>query len=192
MYQERYLEHQKRKAESLTSDFGVETKKHTKKEQEIFLNILKGRCSQRVFNNEKITEQELDDITKALKLAPSSCNRRAVFAKPITKREDKELLSGMLVGGVGWIYRADTILLLLADMDAYKNPVERDFMPYLDAGTIIQTIYLTAEAMNIGCCFVNPNIRVENERFFRSRFDIWDNLLFCGAIALGKYNKKHL
>lgn len=190
-YQEKYLAHQERKAKSLTSTYGVAFKDRSKKDKEVFFDILKKRSSQRVFNNEKIAEHELDDIKKAIILAPSSCNRSAVFTRLVTKREDKEFLSGILVGGVGWIYRADTILLLFADMGAYKNPAEQDFMPYLDAGVIVQTVYLTAEAMNIGCCFVNPNIRIQNEKLFKQRFDVMDNLLFCGAIALGKYNFKH-
>ena len=76
-------------------------------------------------------------------------------------------------------------------MDCYKNPAERDFMPYLDAGVIIQTAYLTCEALNYGVCFVNPNIRPENQEFFKQRFGIKENQLFCGALALGKYDKKH-
>jgi len=71
-------------------------------------------------------------------------------------------------------------------MRAYKNPTEQSFMPYLDAGVIIQTTYLTCEALNLGCCYINPNIRDENERFFNSRFNIDDNLLFCGALIIGK------
>jgi nitroreductase len=64
-------------------------------------------------------------------------------------------------------------------------------MPYLDAGVIIQTVYLATEALNIGCCYVNPNIREENKEFFKKRFKIEGDVLFCGALVLGKYNLKH-
>jgi nitroreductase len=185
-YQRRYLDHQEKKAKSLMGDRGILHKPYTKKETELFFKILKNRISQRVFSSEEISKHELDQIETAIRTAPSSCNRKGVFTRTITRREDKEVLSGLLVGGVGWAYRGQAILLLIADMRAYKNPTEQSFMPYLDAGVIIQTTYLTCEALSLGCCYINPNIRDENERFFNSRFNIDDNLLFCGALVLGK------
>lgn len=192
IYQERYLAHQKRKAKSLTSDFGVEMKPNTKKEIEAFFKILERRRSQRAFNREEITEEELSRILTAIDLSPSSCSRRGVGVRIITDRDDKDLLSGLLVGGVGWCHRGQVIILLIADMLAYKNPAEKDTMPYLDAGVVIQTAYLSAEALNIGCCYINPNVREKNEAFFKERFGIGENELFCGAVVIGKYNKKHI
>ncbi len=185
-YQKRYLEHQEKKAKSLIGSKGILHKPYTSKEKETFFKILENRKSQRVFSNEELSSHEIDQLEKAIRTSPSSCNRKAVITRTITKREDKEILSGLLVGGVGWAYRGQAIILLLADMNAYKNPTEQSFMPYLDAGVIIQTTYLTCEALNIGCCYINPNIRDENERFFNSRFNIDDNLLFCGALIIGK------
>jgi len=186
IYQQRYTAHQKRKAESLTSSYGKKVKPLSKKESDTFFKILKRRSSQRVFNNDPI---DIKPILEAIKTAPSSCNRQGVYAIIISKRDDKDLLSGLLVGGTGWIYRAQVILLLVADMIAYKNPAEKDTMPFLDAGVLIQTVYLTAEAMNIGCCFVNPNIRESNREFFKKRF-LKENELFCGALVLGNYDLK--
>lgn len=187
-YQERYLRHQQRKKESLTSNFGTQAyEKFKKKDKDSFAKITEARRSQRVFNGKEITEQELAYIEEAIRHAPSSCDRKAILSYPVKSRERKELLGGMLVGGVGWIHRADTIILLFADMEAYVNPIERDFMPYLDAGVIIQQVYLSAEVQNIGCCYVNPNIRDQNKHYFEQRFG---KGLFCGALALGKYTKK--
>ena len=189
VYQKRYLEHQERKKRILTNNFGnKEWKVYTKKEQDSFLEVLEGRCSQRVFNNQEI---DLSPILSALELAPSSCDRHGILTSTITERNEKDLLSGLLVGGVGWINRAKAILLLKADMDCYKSPAEKDNMPYLDAGVIIQTVYLTSEVFNIGCCYVNPNIRDENKQFFYDRFNIGENEVFCGALALGSFDLKH-
>jgi nitroreductase len=186
-YQERYLAHQKRKAESLTSTYGKKVKPVSLKESRVFFNILKRRSSQRVFNNEPI---DINPILEAIETVPNSCNRRGVYVKIITERDKKDLLSGLLVGGTGWCYRGQAILLLVADMTAYKNPAERQNMPFLDAGVIIQTVYLASEALNYGCCYVNPNIREQNQEFFKQRF-LNDNELFCGALVIGKYNLKH-
>jgi nitroreductase len=187
-YQRRYLAHQKRKAESLTSSYGKKVKPFSDRYLKILFKILERRSSQRVFTNDPI---DIKPILRAIKTAPSSCNRRGVYAKIVSERDDKDLLSGLLVGGTGWIYRGQFILLLVADMTAYKNSVERENKIHLiDAGVIVQTVYLAAEAMNIGCCFVNQNIREPNREFFKKRF-LKENEEFCGALILGNYKLKH-
>jgi len=190
IYQKRYLKHQERKRKILSSKYGSDKfRVYTPKEQKLFFEILKNRRSQRSFNDKEI---DLSLLLDAIETSPSSCNRKGVSVFPITKRDDKDLLSGILVGGVGWIHRAHTILLLKADMTCYKSPAEKEFMPYLDAGVIVQTCYLACEAMNMGCCFVNPNIRPENRNIFYDRFDIDKEDVFCGALAVGNYDLKHL
>lgn len=187
-YQERYLAHQKRKAEILKSGYGTDQfKVYDEKEQEIFISVLKGRRSQRAFNRVPV------DIKPILELAdyrPSSCDRRSVQIKVIESRDEKDLLGGLLVGGTGWIHRADKVLLLLAWKDAYKSPAEKEFMSYIDAGVLAQTLYLVCEALNVGSCYINPNIREENKEFFHSRF-VPEGFQYVGAMAIGNYDLKH-
>ena len=174
VYQDRYLAHQKRKKEMLTPAY---KERHIKqKKNPKFNDVLNGRQSTRVFGEGNIP---LLGILSSAELAPSSCDRHGVSYRVIDGRREKALLGGKLVGGVGWIHRADCIILLIADMTAYKSPNERDFMPYLDAGVLAQTIMLQAESENIASCFVNPNL---NESL-----NLEDHELFCGAIALGNY-----
>lgn len=184
VYQERYLNHQERKRKSLmnttgTTDFYI----YSEQEQAVFESIAINRRSQRAFNGKEI---DVLPILKMLETIPSSCDRHGVYTKTITDRDDKDVLGGLLVGGVGWIHQANTILLLFADMTAYKGHSEGP-MPYLDAGVMVQMAYLAAEVNNIGCCYVNPNVRKNNQEFFQQRFG---TDLFCGAIALGKYDYK--
>lgn len=187
-YQKRYTAHQERKKEILASKYGTnDYKKYTKKEQEVFLQVLKNRRSQRAFNREPV------DIDRILKLAdhrPSSCDRKGVEMFVLESRDDKDLLSGLLVGGTGWAHRADKIVLLAGNQIAYKSPAERDFMHYIDAGVLVQTLYLIAESMNVGACYINPNIREENKDFFYNRF-IPEGYVYCGAMAFGNYDLKH-
>lgn len=169
-YQERYKNHQSRKRDQL-------------------IEILNSRVSQRIFNGEPITENEIKAILINMAKVPNSCSRQAVYAKIIEQRDEKELLGAFLVGGVGWIHRAEKILLLFAAKEAYKAGDEVLFMPYLDAGAVLMTSYLICESMNIGVCFVNPNIRKRNLEFFNKNFNDKDDI-FCGALAIGKYDKK--
>jgi len=163
--------------------------KHQAKKKGQLIEILQSRVSQRIFNNEPITGAEIMNITKAMAEVPNSCSRQSVYATVISDRIQKELLGGLLVGGVGWINRADKILLLFANGDAYKAPGEIKFMPYLDAGAVLMACYLICEDMNIGVCFANPNIRKQYKKYFTENFNKGE-LIFCGALAIGKYDKK--
>lgn len=163
-YQTRYLQHQKRKKKSL-------------------IKLMKKRHSERIFSDKKVPDRLVKKIINLSKLAPSSCDRKAVEIKIIDSRDDKQLLGGLLVGGVGWIHRADKILLLLASKEAYKENL--DYMPYLDAGVMINQIYLICSELNLKCCYVNPNVRENHLRYFQ---DFIDNKLFCGAIGVGYEN----
>jgi nitroreductase len=169
IFQERYKKGQERKKAQLVT-------------------LLDNRSSQRVFNGESITDSEFDFLLENMAKVPSSCSREAIYATTAQDRTKKELLGALLVGGVGWIHRADKIILLFADPLAYKAGDEIKFMPYLDAGAVLATAYLLCEEMGIGCCFVNPNIREENKKIFHERFRTTG--IFCGALAIGRYDKK--
>jgi len=188
-HQERYLAHQKRKAEMFQSSYGIKNfRVYDDYEREIFETILKNRSSQRAFNREPV------DVERILELAdyrPSSCDRRSVEIKVIESRDDKDLLGGLLVGGTGWIHRADKILLFVAWKDAYKSPAEKEFMSYIDAGVLAQTIYLICESLNVGSCYVNPNVREQNKEFFHERF-ISEGYQYVGCMAIGNYDLKHV
>ena len=161
-YQKRYLAHQKRKKEQL-------------------IKAMRERYSCRIFSDKALTQKELDRILDHIDNAPSSCDRRAVELKPVRFRTNKELIGGILVGGVGWIHRADTIFLLVANKSAYKEGL--DYMPYLDAGFLANYVWLACTMEGIGCCFVNPNVREENQDIL-GRY-LLPNELFCGALAIG-------
>ena len=174
-YQERYLEHQYRKQRTIT---GVANP---------VLAVLRSRRSQRVFNDRELSEEELHGIYEAIRLAPSSCNRQAILVKPVADSVDRAALARLLVGGRGWVDGAAVVLLLFADLLAYKAPGEAEYMPYLDAGFAGENAYLAAEAAGLGACYVNPNIREKDRAEFDKIFNP-RGLLFCGAMALGKYD----
>lgn len=184
-YQERYLEHQKRKKESLQGKYEKE-KTYSESEIKTVKEVFKNRKSSRVFNGESVN---LKEILEMVETSPSSCDRKGVIYKIIEEREDKELLSGLLVGGVGWVNRADKIILLYSDMKAYQSQAEKDFMPYLDAGVMIQSFYLACEVLGVKVCYVNPNIREQNRDYFMSIFFpelVSTDYRFLGAVVLGK------
>lgn len=162
VYQERYLAHQQRKAK-------------------ILAEIVAERHSERQFGRGEVDETP---ILEAISDCANSCNRQAVYPKVITERDDKSILGGLLVGGVGWIHRADKIILLFADPIAYKAGDEINYMPYLDAGVQVGQAYLAASANDIAICYANPNVREKHKEFFQEMFG---DDLFCGALAIGRH-----
>lgn len=183
VFQERYLNHQERKTKSLEEKNGVDKIDYSVLEKTTLKEIMINRRSQRIFNDEKIIPEDFRDILLSVKVAPSSCNRQAIYLKEIEPM-DAEVY---LVGGKKWIDKAYRVFLLFGSKEAYKSINEIGFMPFLDAGFVGQNIYLMCEALGIGCCYVNPNIREENKQSF---IDKYGDDYFCGAVALGKYDKK--
>ena len=163
-YQKRYLDHQERKKQTL-------------------LDLIRERHSDRVFADKKIEKEKIAAIREAIICAPSSCNRHAITSMFFFGRDIKSFISGFLVGGVGWIHRADGIILLVAEETAYKENL--DYMKYLDTGFIGQSVYMVCTDLGLGCCFVNPNIRERQLKYFKDYFRLNENQTLTGAIAIG-------
>lgn len=185
-YQQRYIRHQAKKKKQLSPKNYFKPVDYSDSDMSSFEKVVRNRHSQRVFTGEA-AESHVQYVLEQMQNVPNSCNRMGVQEKIITTRDEKAMLGGLLVGGVGWCHRASHIVLLFADMEAYKSPAERHNMPYLDAGAKLMMGYLAAEVKSLGCCYINPNIREENQAIFNERFG-GKNLLFCGALALGKYD----
>lgn len=171
--QERYLLHQgKNKANELAA-------------------IMKKRHSNRIFDKREVDPDTIEYLAEMCKYTPSSCDRRAVRLKLVTERDDKALLSGLLVGGTGFVHRIPALFLLFADKDSYKagDPPgsEVEYNAPLDSGIIVQQLYLTATSMDLNACFINPQIRERNKQYFYDTFKPkdWNNPLFMGAFGFG-------
>lgn len=152
-YQKRYIAHQKKKKK--------------------MLELMAKRESHRILEK-GVPKSFYEELSKVIKLCPSSCDRKGIEIEWVEERKYKELLSGILVGGVGWIHRADRIALLFARNKAYKSPNDKPNM-YLDAGIIVQQCYLFTQCSGFKMCFVNPNINLPLSKD-----------TFVGAIAFGK------
>lgn len=186
-YQERYLAHQAKKKEQLMKSQGVPAIALPEEYSLMAEVLLKARRSQRIFTSDEIPETKLDKILEAATYAPNSCNRHGIRLRLVLDRTEKSLLNGILVGGVGWSYRAHAIILFIADEEAYKSPNEKDFMHYCDVGFTAMNMWLMAESLNVGACYINPNIMPTNQALFKERFG---EGIFCGALALGMYDTR--
>lgn len=170
-FQSRYLAHQS----------------HPGGKRDELIALVKERHSNRRFDDRQVEPELLEQIFDTLRHAPSSCDRFGVRVKVVQDRNDKALLNGLLVGGTGWVYRAPTVLMLFGNKNAYKggeNGDEVQYNSYLDAGIMAQTAMLVATSLGLHTAFINPQVRSLDRDYFYQRFGNED-LLFCGAIALG-------
>lgn len=158
-----------------------------KKQSELMI-LMRKRHSSRIFSDSEVPPAIIEQILDMIRYVPSSCNRQAIKIKIVANRNDKELLGGLLVGGVGWIHRSNKIVMLFADSKAYKEKLE--FMPYLDAGAVLMAVYMYCAERGLGCCYVNPNVREENRFCFDRRFVEHEDQIFCGALAIGFKDKE--
>lgn len=163
VFQGRYLRHQERK-------------------RSVLAELLAERHSERRFAEMSLNGPTLHALTGAVATSPSSCDRQAVACLVVDDRDTKALLGGLLVGGVGWVHRAPTILMLFADPLAYKAGDEIATMPYLDAGVIVGQLGLAAAALGLVGCYVNPNVRDAHRPLFVATFG---TRIYCGAYAVG-------
>jgi len=163
IYQKRYMAHQKRKKKVLTQ-------------------ITKERHSDRVFSGVTIDDKTIKELIDSVGNCPSSCDRKGILLDVVSTRDLKDLLSGLLVGGVGWVHRASHIVLLFGDPLAYKVSEETSYMPYLDAGFVVHQLYLTSTVLELKCCYISPKIRDMNKDYFK---EIFGDKIFCGAFAIG-------
>jgi nitroreductase len=176
-YQERYLKHRERKKQLLEKPSG------DRKGYPICLEalaVMQRRRSVRAFKQKPLDFKNFSNVILTAICAPQSCNRQALTLLMYPGKEVGEYL----LGGKGWAEKAIAILLLLADMKAYKSPREVDFMPWLDAGVMLAAITYAATACGIGSCIINPSLQEETASDFQSRFNP-ESYLFCGAVALG-------
>lgn len=171
-YQERYEEHiqNKLKREQRHEEYSSEETKG-------IFRAIENRKSVRRFSGKPLRQLEIEYIIhKALDTAPSSCNRKGIYAVEVSP----VYAESILVGGKGWAGKADKVYFLWGAKECYKNPKEISYMPYLDAGFVGQNIYLLCELYGIGCCFINPNTTEPPK-------GVYDGDYFVGAVAVGDY-----
>lgn len=179
-YQERYLAHQARKKEQLAFSVGEVPPRPAR---DVF-SALTQRRSQRLFTEKVVGDEEIQKLLATATTAPNSCNRHGIRIKVVQDRYEKNLLSGLLVGGTGWCHRASVIFLFLADMEAYGSPNEKGYMHYCDMGFTAMSMWLAAEQLGLGAAYINPNVIFVD--ILREMFT--GNYEFTGALAVGNYD----
>lgn len=152
--------------------------------------VIKNRRSVRQsWKEEPLTEEDFKELIEIARWSPSACNRQSW---DFILTNDKEKVKLLADQRGKWIEDAPSCILVTVDMAAY-NEVESSYSPYLDAGSVIQTLLLKAETMGYGTCWVNfGEVEVDEEarEEINEVFSLPSGHKIVSIIPIGKYEKK--
>ena len=147
------------------------------------VEALMERRSIRSYRSEQISEEELTDVLKAGKYAPSAMGRQA---RHFTVIQNKGLLSDICAAMQGTIedpfYGAPTVIVLSAPADARFAPE--------DTSCAIMNLMLAAHSYGLGTCFIGCVRDILREPAFQSRLKLPEGYSPYSCITLG-YPKEH-
>ena len=151
---------------------------------EVLQNILTRR-SIREFKDEQIKDAELDLILKAGIYAPSGMNKQSWQFTVVQNKEKIELLAKVVREALGRdegynFYGPPTLIMLSNEKDNTNG--------LADCSCALQNIFLMANSLEIGSCWINQlkSICDENEvREVLRSFGIPENHIVWGIASIG-------
>ncbi|MBE6050900.1 MAG: NAD(P)H nitroreductase [Clostridium sp.] len=151
---------------------------------EILNNILTRR-SVRSYKEDQISKEDLEMILKAGTYAPSGMNKQSWQFTVVQDREKIQALAKVIREALGKsesydLYNPPTIILLSNDKD---NP-----NGLADCSCALENIFLMANALNIGSCWINQLRTICDKpkvRELLNKFEIPENHIVWGIADLG-------
>ncbi len=136
----------------------------------MLLDLMKKRRSIRKFINQKIENEKLESLKKAALLAPTSKNKQGWEFIFIENKETLEKLSK--VKNKGGFMVKDASLAIVVAVKSIDNDV------WIEDGSIAAThIYLMAEELGLGCCWVQLRNRYNDDEGTIKASDLVSDIL---------------
>ena len=155
---------------------------------EVLQNIL-SRRSYRSFEERPIAKEDLDLILQAAIYAPSGMNRQSwQFTVLQTPAQIETLAAAMrpVLQNDGYNFYRPAVLILASNECGNSNGLA-------DCACALQNIFLEAEALGIGSCWINQLKDCCDDPAVRevlSRFGVPENHIVYGSAALGYPTQK--
>ncbi len=151
---------------------------------EVLQNILTRR-SVRAFKEEQLKDEELDLILQAGVNAPSGMNKQSWQFTVVQSKEKMEQLAKVvreaLKRDAGYNFYAPPTLIMLSNDRENTNGLA-------DCSCALENIFLMANSLGIGSCWVNQLKNICDEKEVRevlNSFEILENHIVWGMAALG-------
>lgn len=172
----------------------------------MLLDLMKNRRSIRKYTDKKIEKEKIEMLKKAALLSPTSKNKQGWEFIFIENKDTLEKLSK--VKNKGGLMVKDAALAIVVTINSSNNDV------WIEDGSVAAThIYLMAEELGLGCCFVQIRNRFNNSEgtinsqdLVRDILSIPDGIEVLCILSIGykneelkatnledlKYNKIHI
>ena len=153
-----------------------------------FMDVINIRKSVRSFSDEKISEEILQELFSAARLAPSFQNRqcwRFIVVQDEKKRSELALKSGLLGKVNFFIKDAPVIIVACADTSKSGSVNKQDYY-LVDVAISFQQMMLAAWNRGIGSCW----LAAFNEKSVRKILDIPDKIRLVAMSPFGYPKEK--
>lgn len=141
------------------------------------IDFIKSRRSIRSFTNQKVNEQDLNQIVECGLCAPSGMNRQGISFCVITSETILNELEG--IANREFFYHAPALIVVYCDSD-YKYA-------YTDGSLCMGQMYLAAHALGLGSCWIN---QIKEPMFEETLTKIGlSNKIIVGSLAVGYPNE---
>src|SRR3989338_4278476 len=170
------------------------------------ISLIKSRRSIRKYLNKPILKEIIDKLIEVAKWAPSGMDEQSwgfivVQDKSLIKElSDRsipyinKLIEGnskfirykkrMAVKDFSIFYHAPCIIMILGRVDAFSYQV--------DCAMAAQNIMLAASSIGIGSCWVGMMNVLNEDKWFREKFQVPDNYRVVAPLALGYFENKDI
>ncbi len=170
------------------------------------LEVIKSRRSIRKYLDKPISKEIIDKLIEAAKWAPSGMNEQpwgfivvqdTAIIKELSERAipyinrliegDPKLIrykKRMAVKDFNIFYYAPCVVMVIGRTDAfsYQN----------DCAMAAQNLMLAASSMGIGSCWVGMMNVLNEDKWFREKFQMPDNYRVVAPVALGYFENKDI
>ncbi|MFC7292943.1 nitroreductase family protein [Hirschia litorea] len=153
--------------------------------QKVGSDLLKSRFSSRVYSEEKLTEQEVENLVRIAQQAPSQCNRQATkayFFNDINKI--RELLS-LQAGAGGFNQDVSNLFLITSELSAWGGAQQRN-QPYVDGALFSMALLYSCHANDIVSCPLNLAITHKTSDQIKKVANVNKDEVLIMMIAVGK------
>lgn len=148
------------------------------------INILKKRKSIRKYTDENISDDVLNQIIEAGKLAPSGRNKKPVKLIPVRDKETLEYLSNTRSHGSQILAGANAAIVVIGDSELSDTWIE-------DCSIAMMIMQLRATELGVGNCWVQVRGRYLDETgeltadLIKSKLNIEDKYSVECMLSLG-------
>ncbi len=148
------------------------------------INILKKRKSIRKYTDESISDEVLNQIIEAGKLAPSGRNKKPVKLIPVRDKETLEYLSNTRSHGSQILAGANAAIVVVGDSELSDTWIE-------DCSIAMMIMQLQATELGVGNCWVQVRGRYLDETgeltadLIKSKLNIEDKYSVECMLSLG-------